>query len=204
MANFPASEEKILTLGQRMSSGFKANTGLYPSPPADATVLDAGIAAFVAAQDAVAAARAAAAQATLEKKAVLKTFVEHLKANLRYAELVTSYNDANLKTIGWGGRREPTPLAAPGRTLDLVSVEQGDDWIALAWEQPTEGGKATRYEVQCRERTGEDADYRTVATTADREVTLTDQERGKEMEYVVVAVNRAGRGPISNAVMAVL
>nr|VFJ60846.1 MAG: hypothetical protein BECKDK2373C_GA0170839_10855 [Candidatus Kentron sp. DK] len=33
---------------------------------------------------------------------------------------------------------------------------------------------------------------------------LTDQERGKELEYVVLARNKAGDGPVSNIVVAVL
>lgn len=36
------------------------------------------------------------------------------------------------------------------------------------------------------------------------EVTLSDQERGKEWEYRVIAVNKSGEGEPSNTVMAVL
>ena len=36
------------------------------------------------------------------------------------------------------------------------------------------------------------------------EITLSGQERGKEWEYRVIAVNRAGEGAPSNTVMVVL
>ncbi len=36
------------------------------------------------------------------------------------------------------------------------------------------------------------------------EITLSGQERGKEWEYRVIAVNKAGEGTPSNTVMAVL
>ena len=46
--------------------------------------------------------------------------------------------------------------------------------------------------------------WKTVGTAMDTKVTLTGQERNKELEYVVVAMNKAGGGPVSNVVMAVL
>ncbi|MCI5220706.1 MAG: fibronectin type III domain-containing protein, partial [Candidatus Electrothrix sp. LOE2] len=36
------------------------------------------------------------------------------------------------------------------------------------------------------------------------ETTLNNQKRGKELEYRVIAANKAGEGEASNAVMAVL
>ncbi|UCC29353.1 MAG: fibronectin type III domain-containing protein [Phycisphaerales bacterium] len=38
----------------------------------------------------------------------------------------------------------------------------------------------------------------------ERQTTLSGQERGKEWEYRVIAVNKAGEGEASNTVMAVL
>ena len=38
----------------------------------------------------------------------------------------------------------------------------------------------------------------------EREATLNNQERGKDWEYRVIAVNRAGEGPASNMVAAVV
>lgn len=36
------------------------------------------------------------------------------------------------------------------------------------------------------------------------EITLSDQERGRELEYRIIPVNKAGEGEPSNTVMAVL
>nr|VFJ49402.1 MAG: hypothetical protein BECKFM1743A_GA0114220_100713 [Candidatus Kentron sp. FM]VFJ76102.1 MAG: hypothetical protein BECKFM1743C_GA0114222_109101 [Candidatus Kentron sp. FM]VFK10501.1 MAG: hypothetical protein BECKFM1743B_GA0114221_101425 [Candidatus Kentron sp. FM] len=203
MATFPTEEGKIFTLSQNISRGLKENSDIYPSPPIDTLDLDEKITAYENARGAAILAQAAAEQATADKNAALQALTETMKLELRYAEMTVNYDDTKLKTLGWGGRREKTPLAIPGQVVRLVSVEQGDDWIKLAWGKPGDGGKPSSYEVLVRERTG-DADYRTQATTIATEVTLTNQERGKELEYVVEAVNRAGRGPISNAVMAVL
>ena len=43
-----------------------------------------------------------------------------------------------------------------------------------------------------------------VGPAMEGKTTLTDQERGKEWEYQVIAVNKAGVGEASNTVMAVL
>ena len=43
-----------------------------------------------------------------------------------------------------------------------------------------------------------------VATALETEATLVDQPRGAQLEYRVIAVNKAGDGPESNTVMMVL
>nr|VFJ94662.1 MAG: Fibronectin type III domain-containing protein [Candidatus Kentron sp. H]VFJ94910.1 MAG: Fibronectin type III domain-containing protein [Candidatus Kentron sp. H]VFK01801.1 MAG: Fibronectin type III domain-containing protein [Candidatus Kentron sp. H] len=203
MATFPIEEGKIFILGEEMSAGLKAHPDLYPAPPVTPEDIDEALTAYAASRGAVIATRSAAEQATAAKQAALQTLANKVKMNLRYAEMAVGFEDAKLKAIGWGGRRERIPLAPPGQALNLVSVEQGDDWITLSWKKPRDGGKTASYEVRCRERTG-DADYLTRATTTDTKITLPNQERGKELEYVVVAVNKAGKGPVSNGVMAVL
>ncbi len=65
-----------------------------------------------------------------------------------------------------------------------------------------DGGKVASYKIQHRERP---AGAWTIADMAmETETTLHDQERGKEWEYRVLAVNKAGEGEPSNTVMAVL
>nr|VFJ70264.1 MAG: hypothetical protein BECKFM1743C_GA0114222_105502 [Candidatus Kentron sp. FM]VFJ73449.1 MAG: hypothetical protein BECKFM1743A_GA0114220_107192 [Candidatus Kentron sp. FM]VFK10559.1 MAG: hypothetical protein BECKFM1743B_GA0114221_101448 [Candidatus Kentron sp. FM] len=203
MATYPLEEGKIFILGQEMSRGLKANPDLFPTPPMDATTLDEALAAYVSARGEAVAAQATAEQATATKRAALEALSGGIKSNLRYAEMMVHFDDAKLKTIGWGGRREPTPLTAPGRALDLVDTEQGEGWIKLAWEKPADGGKASTYKVLSREWGG-DGEWKTADTTTALEITLAGQERGKDLEYVVVSVNRAGEGPESNTVRAVL
>ena len=56
--------------------------------------------------------------------------------------------------------------------------------------------------VQRRERPS--GPWSGVATTIDSEIMLTDQTRAKELEYWVIAINRAGHGQPSNTAMVVL
>jgi hypothetical protein len=43
-----------------------------------------------------------------------------------------------------------------------------------------------------------------IATTYQKSITLSNQTRGVELEYCVLASNRTGDGPISNTVLVVL
>jgi len=47
-------------------------------------------------------------------------------------------------------------------------------------------------------------DWQEIKTVFESEATLTGQDRGKHWEYRVVAANKAGDGPVSNTVAAVL
>jgi len=126
-----------------------------------------------------------------------------MKDDLRYAEQASDFDDTKLKTIGWGAPRAGTPLTAPGRVPDLSILDQGPGAIKLAWKKPTDGGAPSAYEIHRRDA-GDTNPHVIVESIADRKAELTSQPRGKELEYVVRALNKAGKGPLSNTVAATL
>jgi len=185
-----------------MLTGLGANAAVYPSPPVSVADLGAALSAFVTAKNAATAAQAAAEQATATKDEALQTLVDDMKADLRYAENTVDFDDDKLKLIGWGGRKAKTSLEAPGQARTLEAPRQGEGWIFLDWKAPTDGGKVAAYKIQRRERPS--GPWSDVGLAIESEITLSDQERGKEWEYRVIAVNKAGEGQPSNTVMAVL
>nr|VFJ66378.1 MAG: hypothetical protein BECKDK2373B_GA0170837_11676 [Candidatus Kentron sp. DK] len=150
MATFPKEEGNIFTLGQEMSAGLKANSETFPVPPVNALDLDAALSDFTAKRDAAVAAQSAAAQTIVDKQTSLQNLSDKIKSNIRYAEQAVDFDDVKLKTIGWSGRKDPTPLDAPGRAQDLVSGEQGEGSIELLWKKPISGGKVSAYEIRRR------------------------------------------------------
>jgi hypothetical protein len=72
----------------------------------------------------------------------------------------------------------------------------------LDWKEPIDGGKPAAYKIQRRERPA--GSWTEASMAIESEITLSEQERSKEWEYRVVAVNKAGEGEPSNTVMAVL
>ncbi len=151
------------------------------------------------------AAQAAAKGALDTKNAALATLVDDMKQDLRYAENKVANDEAKLELLGWGAPAGPTPtppLAVPGQTRTLEAPRQGEGWIYLDWKEPVDGGAVNAYKIQRRLRP--DGAWTDVGMAVESEITLTAQERTKEWEYRVAAVNLAGEGAASNTVMAVL
>ena len=202
MAQFPRTEPQVIVLAQDMAAGLAANAAVYPAPPVAPADLQTAMAAYITARDAAVAAAAAAEQATAAKNEALQALTDDMKADLRYAETTVNYDDDQLKLIGWGGRKSKTSLEAPGQTRSLEAPREGEGWVFLDWKEPVDGGAVAAYKIQRRLRP--DGPWSDVGLAVESEITLTNQERGKEWEYRVLAVNKAGEGQPSNTVMAVL
>ena len=202
MARFPSREAEVFALAQGMMSGLAANAAVYPSPPVTVAELGAAFGAYMTANSAAVAAQAAAEQATAAKDEALQTLTDGMRADLRYAENTVNFDDDQLKLIGWGGRKARTSLEAPGQARTLEAPRQGDGWVFLDWKEPVDGGKVAAYKIERRQRPS--GPWTDVGMAIESEITLSNQERGKEWEYRVIAVNKAGEGTPSNTVMAVL
>ena len=202
MANFPRTETAIAELANDMVTGFAGNPATYPAPPVVPADLSVLLDTLIGAHNGAVAAQAAAEQATTDKDDALENLVDGMKTDLRYAENTVDFDDDKLKLIGWGGRKQGTALAVPGQSRLLEAPRQGEGWVFLDWKAPANGGKPAAYRVIRRERDG--GSWENVATAMLTEVTLVEQPRGKELEYQIIAVNKAGEGEASNTVMVVL
>ena len=202
MARFPKAEADIVALAQAIESGLAANAVVYPAPPVLPAGLTLLIGAYTTAKNAAIAAQAAAELATADKDDALADLVDAMKDDIDYAENTVDYDDDKLKLLGWAGRKAAAPLAPPGQARLLEAPRQGEGWVFLDWKKPTVGGRVSAYRVMRRERPA--GPWEDVATAVISEATLVDQPRGKEFEYRIVAINKAGDGSPSNTAMVVL
>ena len=202
MAKFPRREDGIVALAGEMSAGLTANPTVYPAPPVAPLDLETAMGTYIAAREAAVAEAAAAEQATTTKEEALEGLTDAMKADLRYAENTVDFDDDKLKLLGWGGRKAGTSLEPPGQPRTLEAPREGEGWLFLDWKEPVEGGKVASYKIERRERP--EGPWSIAGVAMETEVTLASQERGKEFEYRVIAVNKAGEGMPSNTVMAVL
>jgi len=202
MARFPRTEAEVVALAEAMESGLADNAAIYPAPPVAVLDLTAAKTAYITALNAAIAAKAAAEAATTAKDDALEDLVEAMKSDIRYAENTVDFDDDKLKLIGWAGKKAATALQPPGQSRLLEAPKQGDGWVFLDWKAPIDGGAPSAYKVMRRERPA--GPWEDVATAVITEATLVKQPKGKELEYRIVGVNKAGDGEPSNTAMVVL
>lgn len=202
MARFPHREAEIKALAQSIIIGLSENPD-FPSPPVSSSDLRKRLDAFVALGDTQVVALAAAEQATEAKRAGLDELISDMKAVLHYAKDVVHGNDAKLAALGWSGRATQTPLAAPGQPRSLEILQHGEGWLILDWKRPVDGGAAAVYKIERREL-ADGGTWTMIGMAVEHEATLNNQERGKALEYRVIAANRAGESVPSNTVAVVL
>lgn len=202
MASFPKREAEIIALAQVLKRGLQTNIPLFPSPPVSFPNLDSRMATYLMRQDTALAAAAEAEAATTAKDEALEALTDAMKADLRYAENTVNFDDDKLKLIGWSAHKAATTLTPPGQPRLLEAPKQGEGWVFLDWKPPADGGRSAAYTIERRESPS--GSWGAVATAIETEATLVAQPRGAELEYRIIAVNKAGDSTPSNSVMAVL
>lgn len=199
---FPKSEAQTIVLAQQLIAGLTNDTPKNGKAPVNAAGLQTQLDNFLAKRVEAAQQEAEARLATDEKDNAFELLTDDMKSDLRFLENETKFDNAALQAFGWAGRKTPTAMQPPEQPRSLEAAKQGENWVFLDWKEPIGGGKAAVYKVQRREspsKTWEDA-----ATAFESEATLTNQPKAKELEYHVVAVNKAGESAPSNAVTVVL
>jgi hypothetical protein len=202
MASFPLRETDIVALAHDIAAGLAAHTDVFPTPPHSPDEINTALTAVAAAHDAAVNAQAQAKQGISAKDETLKDLVNLMKNDLRYAESAARNDHGKLQLLGWGAPRSRTATGIPGQVRTLEMVREGKGWVSLDWKDPTDGGQPAAYKVQ-RRKPGA-TDWIDVGMAVESEITLNGQDAGVEFEYQVIAVNKAGEGPASNIVRAVL
>ena len=201
MARFPKSQDRVAQLAQDLISGLRSNSEIFPAPPAPPAELEELLATCAAAREAANAAAAAAIEAHAAKAVAFRALKERMKDDLRYAEQIVKPDPDQLHLLGWSGTRPRTRLEPPGQVRLLTVLREGDTWVRLGWEAPTDGGKVAAYRIIGR---NSDGPWTDIGMAVECRKQLDRQPRGVELEYQVIAVNKAGEGVPSNLVRAVL
>ncbi len=207
MPRFPKKETDVVALADAMIAGYTANPTIFTS--ADTVGLSAALDAFTTSKHDQTD-KAALAQLATEAKDLKLDDLEGVMVNqLKLSEVDTADNPEQLTLIGWGPKATPTASTPPGQPRNLDPVIQGPTTVFLDWKAPARGtgGSVRSYLVERREQPeggGEFNEWHQVATALESEITVTDQPRGVQLEYRVIAVNVGGASVPSNSVDVVL
>ena len=100
------------------------------------------------------------------------------------------------------GASHRTLLVRVSPGVNRHAPRQGEGWVFLDWKEPADGGAVASYKIERRLRPA--GDWAIISIALESEATLNNQERNKDWEYRVIAVNKAGEGVPSNTVAAVV
>ncbi len=201
MSQFPKTRAEILDLAQKVLNGFVNHPDIFTNPPFDLDTFRQCIQADYGLHDAAASLQAALVDALDKASHSTDQIGEQTRTAVRYAENL-NLTEEQLALIGWGSRATPTPQAIPGQTRNLEIASHGEGAVELHWKSPNDGGKPSSYKIYRRELP--DGEWMLVESIASKSVVLSNQPRGKPLEYKVVAMNKAGDGAESNIVVVTL
>ena len=202
MPRFPRSEPEIAALAHVVTQGIAQAPDDFPNPPVPADELQVQLDAYNAARIAAIAAETEARGHHATKDEALDLLVDSVKATLKYAEVAVRNEPDKLGQLGWSDRSRGSALETPGEVRDIGVRAEGDTWIVLDWKAPVDGGAAAAYTIQRRNR--DEGSWEDIGTAVETEELLGRQPRGIDLEYRVIAVNRAGSGQPSGVVTLVL
>ncbi|MBI4503635.1 MAG: fibronectin type III domain-containing protein [Gemmatimonadetes bacterium] len=172
------------------------------SPPISAAELEKRVERMKTAAFAIQQWKEQGAELHHDMKDARTAVADGLTRVIRYSEVVFRDEPIKLGILGWGPVREKTPIKPPNEVRDIRIKKEGDTWIELAWKAPKGGGKVATYTIQQRKEGA--APWDDVHTTMDKQGRVEGRPRGVQLEFRVVAINRAGTGSPSGVVTAVL
>ena len=201
MARFPETESEIAALAALVVEGLEQAPEDFATPPVPATELRAKLDAYAETRAATVLAETAFREQHAMKDEALEDLVDSTKADLKYAEFAVKDRPEKLSQLGWAPRRSASPLRAPGEVRNIKLVGEGDSWVVLRWESPSDGGKPAFYKIHRQSSAGEWDD---VGTSTNTDQLMSNQPRGVSLNFRVSAVNKAGEGPPSATITVVL
>ena len=200
MPKMPRTEAGRIALAQQIQNGLNTNPNLAASP-VDKTAFAAIFNAFTAKRDEILVKEAQLSLDYDAKEDLEEDLVEAMQRIIDYLSVFTNNNATELASIGWGTASAPVKQP-PGQPRVLEIIRQLEADLGLDWKNPLDGGRVASYRVERRERPS--GPWETCGATNLSEILLTNQPRGKDLEYRVIAFNSNGDSVPSNSVSATL
>ena len=207
MPRFPRREADVYALAQEMIAGYLAKPAIFVH--ANVSALQTALVEYQDARDLMLCWEAVAKHWTENKESALDEVETVMKLQLAKSEIDTVTEPKQLMLIGWGPKAEPRKLTPPGMPRHLEAVHQGKGTIELDWKPPAlhAGGQVRNYVVLRRDKPGPNKPFgpwKQSQSAIETETFLTNQPKGIDLEYRIIAINSAGNSVPSNTAACVL
>ena len=200
MPRIPRDEAGIIALAQQIKNGLNTNPNLVDSP-VEKSDFTAKLDEFTAKRDTILVKKAELKVENEEKEEIEDDLREMMQRVVDFLDSKTGGDAEQLATVGVTASSAPNKQP-PGQPRSLEIISQIDATIKLDWKSTSDGGRAKAYRIQRRELPA--GDWEVCGATDETEIVLTNQPRGKELEYRIVGFNSNGDSIPSNTVAAVL
>jgi hypothetical protein len=201
--DFPKGEAQIITLCDRMLSGYSQHWADFPKVKGHK--LSVRRSSYATAKKLLVETRSRLkieTKATNEKLLELKKVMKNC---LRKSMVDVAANPEKLKLIGWGLRDNPQQVQPPGQPTNLQIITKDNRMIKLKWDLPTDGQRVRNFVLERRRQNGDEiSDWQIHCISYQTQINLTNQPIGVHLEYRVKAVNIAGQSSPSNIAAIVL
>lgn len=200
MPRIPKSEAEQIVLAQQIEDGLTNNPKLADSPITK-TAFSSALKDFTGIRNEILVDETALKGKHDIKDGLQDTLIDMMERVIDFTEVITDKNPDDMASIGIIINTERVK-AAPGQPRYLEIISQINALLGLDWKNPSDGGRVVSYRVLRRERPA--GDWEVCGATDKTEIVLTNQPRGIELEYCVVAYNANGDSVQSNIVSVVL
>jgi len=206
MCQLPRTQPDSVALAENMLSGFQKYPETFVS--ADTASLRDALDNFNQARNSFNSIASLYKQAGKQQKQAFEALKKAIAVQVKSAEVDTAENPEKLGLIGFGPRREKSPVDLPASPGNLKVVAIENSTIFLKWKKSSirYGGPVRMYLI---ERCLADADggyleWQLAATSYNNEVKLKHQPQGVKLAYQVRASNISGVTYPTNMVSVIL
>ncbi|MCP4709698.1 MAG: fibronectin type III domain-containing protein [Planctomycetes bacterium] len=201
MPDFPRQEAKIYQLANTMFDGIFAHMTDFPH--ASWFKIFNGILFYRNARNQCLYNRSQLHLANQAKRASFRHLKTIMKQCLKLSQVDTTDHPEKLALIGWAAPGRSSVAEPPNPPLNLTAHScDKTGSLQLNWHKPAKGQQVLNYLIQ--RRNPNQGKWELMAIVYQSNSYLTGQPRGIDLEYRIIAVNKAGKGEPSNTVMAVL
>lgn len=204
MPQFPVKRAELLTVARNIENAMTQHPDAFEKCLVTLAQVQSADAAQGDTSNARLDAQATLDAAVIDDQSAINLLSDRAKTVLEYGKSAKRQFPDILKWLGWEDAA-PAALLVPGAVRGFEVKSQTPGAVTFDYKAPIvgrdalkgEGGAAAFYKILWRQNVGDDWQDAASDVDLDISVNLNRWTRGQIVEFAVVAINKAGQGPVS-------